>query len=100
MTTNTLEQKRYFSFELLNWYTRNKRDLPWRRHRNPFYIWISEIMLQQTRVDTVIPYFNRFIARFPTIEALAEAPRRMCLSYGKDSAIIHGLGIYKLRQNK
>lgn len=88
MTTNTLEQKRYFSFELLNWYTRNKRDLPWRRHRNPFYIWISEIMLQQTRVDTVIPYFNRFIARFPTIEALAEAPEEDVLK------LWEGLGYY------
>ncbi|QDY85513.1 A/G-specific adenine glycosylase [Paenibacillus polymyxa] len=93
MTTNTLEQKRYFSFELLNWYTRNKRDLPWRRHRNPFYIWISEIMLQQTRVDTVIPYFNRFIARFPTIEALAEAPEEDVLK------LWEGLGYYSRARN-
>ncbi|KAE8558750.1 A/G-specific adenine glycosylase, partial [Paenibacillus polymyxa] len=93
MITNTLEQKRYFSFELLNWYTRNKRDLPWRRHRNPFYIWISEIMLQQTRVDTVIPYFNRFIARFPTIEALAEAPEEDVLK------LWEGLGYYSRARN-
>ena len=55
------EQKQHFSVNLLDWYMVNRRDLPWRRHNNPYYIWVSEIMLQQTRVDTVIPYFNRFI---------------------------------------
>lgn len=82
------EHKRYFSHELLDWYDRNKRDLPWRRHRDPYYIWVSEIMLQQTRVDTVIPYFQRFIERFPTIEALADAPRMRCSNAGRGSAII------------
>ncbi len=58
---------------IVQWYQQNKRDLPWRRTSNPYYIWISEIMLQQTRVDTVIPYYLRFIDMFPTIEDLAKA---------------------------
>ena len=61
---------------LLAWYRANRRDLPWRRTRDPYAIWISETMLQQTRVETVIPYCERFLARFPTVEALADAPSR------------------------
>ncbi|HEJ83311.1 MAG TPA: A/G-specific adenine glycosylase, partial [Desulfobacteraceae bacterium] len=59
---------------ILDWYGHNQRDLPWRHTRNPYNIWVSEIMLQQTRVDTVIPYYRRFLSRFPTIESLARAP--------------------------
>lgn len=59
--------------DLLRWYRANKRDLPWRLTRDPYAIWISETMLQQTRVDTVIPYYERFLKRFPTVEALADA---------------------------
>ena len=59
---------------LLAWYEKNKRDLPWRREKNPYYIWVSEIMLQQTRVEAVKPYFERFIAKLPTVEALAACP--------------------------
>ncbi len=58
---------------LLDWYDENKRDLPWRRTRDPYAIWVSETMLQQTRVETVIPYWERFVARFPDPAALAEA---------------------------
>jgi len=58
---------------LLRWYDANRRDLPWRRSRDPYAIWISETMLQQTRVEAVIPYYDRFLARFPTVEALADA---------------------------
>ncbi|MEE3331080.1 MAG: A/G-specific adenine glycosylase [Myxococcota bacterium] len=58
---------------LLSWYQENRRDLPWRRSSDPYAIWISETMLQQTRVDTVIPYYERFLERFPDIEALATA---------------------------
>ncbi|MCC5909008.1 MAG: A/G-specific adenine glycosylase [Clostridiaceae bacterium] len=58
---------------LIQWYEKNQRDLPWRRTNNPYYIWISEIMLQQTRVDTVIGYYNAFIEKFPRIEDLANA---------------------------
>jgi A/G-specific adenine glycosylase len=58
---------------LLRWYARAQRDLPWRRTRDPYAIWVSEVMLQQTRVDTVIPYYQRFLEAFPTPHALAEA---------------------------
>lgn len=88
-----IDSKQYFSTELLLWYEGAKRDLPWRRHRDPYYIWISEIMLQQTRVDTVIPYFHRFIERFPTIQALAEAPEEDVLKTWE------GLGYYSRARN-
>ncbi len=60
---------------LLAWYDKNRRDLPWRKTRDPYAIWVAEIMLQQTQVDTVIPYFNRFLKRFPTLRSLARASR-------------------------
>lgn len=63
-----------FSRKLLTWYGRHKRDLPWRRTRDPYRIWLSEILLQQTRVEAVIPYYERFLARFPNVTALADAP--------------------------
>ncbi|AWB43341.1 A/G-specific adenine glycosylase [Paenibacillus sp. CAA11] len=88
-----IDIKTFFSRELLLWYEQAKRDLPWRRHRDPYYIWISEIMLQQTRVDTVIPYFNRFIQRFPTIQSLAEAPEEDVLKCWE------GLGYYSRARN-
>ncbi|WP_028539402.1 A/G-specific adenine glycosylase [Paenibacillus sp. J14] len=87
------ETRVFFSTELLSWYERSKRDLPWRRHRDPYYIWVSEIMLQQTRVDTVIPYFQRFIERFPTIRDLAEAPEEEVLKCWE------GLGYYSRARN-
>jgi A/G-specific adenine glycosylase len=59
--------------QLLRWYRAHRRDLPWRRSSDPYAIWISESMLQQTRVDTVIPYYERFVARFPDAQALARA---------------------------
>ncbi len=58
---------------LLAWYRAHRRDLPWRRTRDPYAIWISEAMLQQTRVETVIPYWERFLERFPSVRDLAEA---------------------------
>ena len=58
---------------LLDWYKINKRDLPWRRTKDPYRIWVAEIMLQQTRVDTVIPYYERFLKKFPDVRALARA---------------------------
>ncbi len=74
--------------KLLGWYESAKRDLPWRRTRDPYAIWISEVMLQQTRVETVKPYWARFLARFPTVQSLAEAPL--------DDVLAHwsGLGYY------
>ena len=74
---------------LLGWYAACRRDLPWRRSRDPWAIWVSEIMLQQTRVETVIPYFERFMKRFPTPRALAEAPEDQVL------AAWSGLGYYR-----
>lgn len=60
-----------FSKTLLSWYQSHKRELPWRDVKNPYYVWVSEIMLQQTQVQTVIPYFNRFIEKLPDVYALA-----------------------------
>src|SRR3954451_15351151 len=74
---------------LLAWYEACRRDLPWRRTRDPYAIWVSEIMLQQTRVETVIPYYERFLTRFPTAMALAEAPPDDVL------AAWSGLGYYR-----
>jgi A/G-specific adenine glycosylase len=59
---------------LINWFERHKADLPWRRTKDPYAIWLSEIMLQQTQVSTVIPYYERFLTRCPTVQALAAAP--------------------------
>ncbi len=59
---------------LLKWYDSEKRDLPWRKTRNPYRIWVSEIMLQQTQVDTVVPYYRRFLKAFPSVKALSGAP--------------------------
>ena len=75
--------------DLLAWYEASRRDLPWRRTRDPWAIWVSEIMLQQTRVETVIPYFERFLAKFPTPLALAEAAEDQVL------AAWSGLGYYR-----
>jgi len=62
-----------FTGRLLDWFARCARDLPWRRQRTPYRAWVAEVMLQQTRVETVVPYYERFLARFPTVQALAEA---------------------------
>ena len=78
---------------LLDWYARHKRDLPWRRTRDPYRIWISEVMLQQTRVAAVIPYYERFLDRFPDVGALAEAPEQRLL------AAWSGLGYYSRARN-
>ncbi|MEX0770212.1 MAG: A/G-specific adenine glycosylase [Balneolaceae bacterium] len=79
--------------ELLDWYDRNHRDLPWRKSGSPYSIWVSEIMLQQTRVDTVIPYFHRFLEAFPTIKKLAKADRQEVLK------LWEGLGYYSRARN-
>src|SRR5437870_9201176 len=64
---------RLFGRRLLLWYDANKRDLPWRKNRDPYPVWLSEIMLQQTRVAAVVKYYARFLKRFPTVQALAMA---------------------------
>src|SRR5207249_5900946 len=63
-----------FQDELLGWYAAEGRDLPWRRTEDPYQILVSEIMLQQTQVKTVLPYYTRFLERFPDLRSLAEAP--------------------------
>ena len=60
---------------LLAWYGRARRDLPWRRSQDPYRVWVSEIMLQQTQVERVIDFYGRFLERFPTVAALAAAGR-------------------------
>ena len=89
------EEEKIASFreKLLDWYDANKRDLPWRRTQDPYKIWISEIMLQQTRVDTVIPYYERFLDWFPTIKDLANAPEEKLLKAWE------GLGYYSRVRN-
>lgn len=89
------EEDKILSFrqKLLAWYDENKRDLPWRRSKNPYHIWVSEIMLQQTRVDTVIPYYERFLDWFPTVESLANAPEDRLLKAWE------GLGYYSRVRN-
>lgn len=76
------------SDRLLNWFTSNARDLPWRRDRTPYRVWVAEVMLQQTQVDSVIPYYERFLDRFPSIAALADASLEEVLK------IWEGLGYY------
>ncbi|WP_318616496.1 A/G-specific adenine glycosylase [Sporosarcina sp. YIM B06819] len=88
-----IKKKEEFRESLLSWYHREKRDLPWRNTSDPYYIWVSEVMLQQTRVDTVIPYYERFIDSFPTMEALADADENDLLKMWE------GLGYYSRARN-
>lgn len=81
--------QRQFRQKLLAWYDRAARDLPWRRTRDPYAVWVSEIMLQQTQVATVIPYFERFLEAFPDIDHLAAAPEQDVLR------LWEGLGYYR-----
>ena len=78
---------------LLPWYRANARDLPWRKTEDPYRIWVSEIMLQQTRVAAVLGYYARFLAAFPTVEALAEAPEDRLMK------LWEGLGYYSRARN-
>ena len=82
-----------FSRALLDWYDRAKRDLPWRGTRDPYRIWLSEIMLQQTRVEAVIPYYRRFMQALPDVRALADAPEEQLLK------LWEGLGYYSRVRN-
>lgn len=82
-----------FSNDLVMWYKKNRRDLPWRHTNNPYFIWISEIMLQQTQVDTVIPYYLAFIQRFNTIDQLANCSLEELYKYWQ------GLGYYSRARN-
>ncbi len=85
--------KQKFRDDLIGWFEREQRDLPWRKDQDPYKVWVSEIMLQQTRVDTVIPYFNRFLAQFPSISSLANAEEDKVLKAWE------GLGYYSRVRN-
>jgi A/G-specific adenine glycosylase len=89
----TASELKNFRTELLNWFATYQRDLPWRRDCNPYRVWISEIMLQQTRVAAVIPYFENFCARFPDVRGLAEAEEAEVLRMWS------GLGYYSRARN-
>ncbi|MFY7727906.1 MAG: A/G-specific adenine glycosylase [Flavobacterium sp.] len=82
-----------FSKLLIDWYLQNRRDLPWRKTPHPYPVWLSEIMLQQTRVAQGLPYFNKFIAAFPTVQDMANAPEEKVLH------LWQGLGYYSRARN-
>ncbi len=84
---------RSFRQRLLGWFRANRREHPWRRDRNDYRIWLAEVMLQQTRIAAVIPYYEKFLARFPDIESLADAPEREVLR------LWAGLGYYSRARN-
>lgn len=82
-----------FTRDLLDWYARRRRELPWRDLHDPYAIWIAEIMLQQTRAETVIPYFERWMRSFPDVQSLARANREQVLAHWE------GLGYYQRAHN-
>ena len=82
-----------FTYEILNWYEQNKRDLPWRNTNSPYFIWLSEIILQQTRVEQGLSYYEKFISKFPTIVDLANATEDEVLKNWQ------GLGYYSRARN-
>ncbi|MFH2133248.1 MAG: A/G-specific adenine glycosylase [bacterium] len=86
-------QNSQFRHQLLGWFAANQRDLPWRRTSNPYFIWVSEVMLQQTQVATVIPYYLRFLDRFPSVDLLAAADLNTVLK------LWEGLGYYSRARN-
>jgi A/G-specific adenine glycosylase len=93
MMKNAEKIKSLLDRKLFAWYRRNQRLLPWRETNDPYHIWISEIMLQQTQVDTVIPYYHRFLKAFPTVSSLARAPLQNVLK------IWENLGYYSRARN-
>ncbi|SFC46061.1 A/G-specific adenine glycosylase [Parapedobacter composti] len=82
-----------FSDDIIGWYAQNKRDLPWRHTKDPYVIWLSEVILQQTRVEQGLPYFHRFLLHYPNVQAFANAP--------EDELLMHwqGLGYYSRARN-
>src|ERR1700758_1560011 len=87
--SNGTSRESAFRKRLLDWYDANARDLPWRKDRDPYRVWLSEIMLQQTRVAAVIEHYHEFLRRFPTVEKLAAAREASVL------AAWSGLGYYR-----
>ena len=86
---NSAQRHSVFRSQLLDWYEHNRRDLPWRENNDPYRVWISEIMLQQTRVAAVTQHYGKFLLRFPTIKNLASARESSVL------AAWSGLGYYR-----
>jgi A/G-specific adenine glycosylase len=93
LLTQARSVRRVLREALLEWFDRNQRDLPWRKTKDPYAIWVSEVMLQQTQVDRVIPYYQRFLEAFPTVKALATADLADVLS------LWSGLGYYSRARN-
>lgn len=91
--TRCLDPHETFAAALTGWYAQAHRDLPWRRTRDPYHVWLSEIMLQQTQVNTVLDYYRRFLERFPTVQDLAAAPLDDVLK------LWEGLGYYARCRN-
>jgi A/G-specific adenine glycosylase len=89
----SISQKGKIQTQLLRWFKKNGRDLPWRKTRDPYAIWVSEIMLQQTQVATVIPYYQKFLKSFPTVRRLARADLSEVLK------VWEGLGYYSRARN-
>ncbi len=90
---HNLSEPSQLTQRLLNWYERSARSLPWRGNPDPYVVWVSEIMLQQTRVDTVMPYFQRWMEQFPTLQVLADAAEQEVLKAWE------GLGYYSRARN-
>ena len=86
-------KKTFFANQLLLWYSVHKRDLPWRNHKNPYYIWLSEVLLQQTRVQQGLPYYEKFVEHYPSVEQLAAADEKDILR------LWQGLGYYSRARN-
>ncbi len=91
--TRTQTTKRTIKTKLLPWFAQNRRSMPWRSNRTPYRVWISELMLQQTRVDQATPYFERFMKRFPSLKSLAAASQEEVLKMWE------GLGYYSRARN-
>lgn len=90
---NEIELMKKMRKPIIEWYQENKRELPWRKEKNPYHIWISEIMLQQTRIEAVKQYYERFLKEIPSIEALAEIEEEKLLK------LWEGLGYYNRARN-
>jgi len=86
-------QARYFSEKIVEWYDLNKRNLPWRHTKDPYKIWLSEIILQQTRINQGLPYYKKLVSEFPTVNELASAPEKKVLR------LWQGLGYYSRARN-
>ena len=90
---NQSSQPSFLATALLAWYPRHQRDLPWRHTRDPYAIWLSEVILQQTRVAQGLPYYETFLRAYPTVQAMAAAPETEVLRYWQ------GLGYYSRARN-